>query len=226
MKRCPECFETYEDSMKFCDGDGTPLVDETTLLRAVVELAPPYKDETPPSGNGWVIGTFGVAIGVMLCLFLYVVNSAMMDNAARRSEDDEPRPAAVRQSEPARPLQVASALTPAATPTPAESPMPEAEEPEADVPPAPPAATPNKTVPAGLNNGPVSTGAGRKDAGNGQTVIQMKDGTAVEVEAAWEDGKGIWYRRSGIVTFVARDRVEAITGRSHEEPTPTPVSAP
>ncbi|HXH69318.1 MAG TPA: hypothetical protein VNI60_03120, partial [Pyrinomonadaceae bacterium] len=31
MKRCPTCKRTFDDSMKFCQTDGTPLVDATEM---------------------------------------------------------------------------------------------------------------------------------------------------------------------------------------------------
>lgn len=221
MKQCPECYEIYEDSMKFCDGDGTPLVDETTLLRAAIELAAPYNDETTPSRNAWIMGTCGVGVGIVLCLFFFT----MMQNAAPPLREDESRPAVVMQSAPARPLQAASALAPEESPTPVESLTPEAEESET-VTPSAPTALPNKTVPAGLNNGPVSTGAGRKDAGHGETVIRLKDGASVEVEAVWEDGQGVWYRRGPLVTFVERSRIEDITELPKPEASPTQSPEP
>ena len=34
MKRCPNCQKTYADSMKFCQTDGTPLVEKSTECAA------------------------------------------------------------------------------------------------------------------------------------------------------------------------------------------------
>jgi hypothetical protein len=46
MKKCPTCERTFEDSMRFCQSDGTPLVD-------VVEEAPvdPYKTIVSPAAD-------------------------------------------------------------------------------------------------------------------------------------------------------------------------------
>ena len=106
-----------------------------------------------------------------------------------------------------KPSQVA--LVPAnnqipATPSPTESPAEEAASPS----PAAPAATP---PPAALNNGPIATGTTRDLAGAEHAIIKMKDGSTVEADAAWEDAQGVWYRRSGLVSFVEKSRVEAIT---------------
>ena len=92
-------------------------------------------------------------------------------------------------------------------------------EPEASPEPAPVTTEESATVAARLNQGPVSTGQRKKDAEEvAQTVIQMNDGTSVEVDAAWEDGQGVWYRRGGMVAFVASERVKAITGRAAQKP--------
>ena len=48
-------------------------------------------------------------------------------------------------------------------------------------------------------------------AGGDRAIIKMKDGSTVEADAAWEDAQGIWFRRSGLVSFVEKSRVEAIT---------------
>ena len=69
--------------------------------------------------------------------------------------------------------------------------------------------------------------AGREEKGErvgDKTIIQMNDGTSVEVDAAWSDRQGIWYRRGGLVSFVESNRVKAI--RAREEPKPAAVSSP
>ena len=49
----------------------------------------------------------------------------------------------------------------------------------------------------------------------------MKDGSSLEADAAWEDAQGIWFRRSGVVSFLEKSRVEAIT----EPPPKRPAAA-
>jgi hypothetical protein len=48
MKRCPNCQRTYEDNMKFCQADGTPLVDDAPQAD---EANDPFKTvlANPPS---------------------------------------------------------------------------------------------------------------------------------------------------------------------------------
>jgi Zn-finger nucleic acid-binding protein len=40
--------------------------------------------------------------------------------------------------------------------------------------------------------------------------LRLADGTAIEVEEAWEDAQGVWYRRGGVTHLVERSRVRAI----------------
>ncbi len=40
--------------------------------------------------------------------------------------------------------------------------------------------------------------------------LHLVDGTAIEVDDAWEDAQGIWYRRGGVTHLVDRARVRAI----------------
>ncbi|MEQ1644352.1 MAG: hypothetical protein ABL959_12975, partial [Pyrinomonadaceae bacterium] len=34
MKKCPNCQATFDDNMRFCQTDGTPLVDDTPVVDA------------------------------------------------------------------------------------------------------------------------------------------------------------------------------------------------
>jgi hypothetical protein len=47
MKKCPVCEKTFEDSMRFCQSDGTPLVDD--VAEAPID---PYKTIVSPAGVG------------------------------------------------------------------------------------------------------------------------------------------------------------------------------
>jgi Zn-finger nucleic acid-binding protein len=40
--------------------------------------------------------------------------------------------------------------------------------------------------------------------------LRLMDGTAVEVDDAWEDSQGIWYRRGGVTHLIDRSRVKKI----------------
>jgi hypothetical protein len=167
-----------------------------------------------------VVATFGLLGGIVLSLFVsaFVFGSWRDENRATPVGTERPGSAEMRGA-PARPAQTASALKPEANPTPAETPTPEEEEAEQAAAPSPapaPSAAP-RPLPATLNQGPVSTGGGRTEGAQGQTLISLTDGTRVEADAAWEDSQGVWYRRGALVSFVERARVATIIGRAQPE---------
>jgi Zn-finger nucleic acid-binding protein len=50
--------------------------------------------------------------------------------------------------------------------------------------------------------------------------LRLSDGSVLEVEQAWEDAQGVWYRRGGLTQFVPRERVKKIerpTSRAEAE---------
>ena len=209
MKQCPECNELFDDQKAFCDMDGSELIDQTESLSAALSNV-----EAPSSGNSsaWVTGAIGGLIGVIICVLLYMLFLL----PGRQSDLEQDRRAAeTKETTVVKPSQVA--LVPAnnqipATETPSPSPAEEAASPS----PAAPAATP---PPAALNNGPIATGT-KEAAKSEHAIIKMKDGSTVEADAAWEDAQGVWFRRSGLVSFVDKSRVEAIT-----EPQKKPAAA-
>ena len=202
MKQCPECNERFDDQKAFCDMDGSALVDQTDSLRAALTQA-----NASSSGNSsvWVTGAIGGLIGVIVCVLLYIV---FLAPGRQNAIDQERRGTESKETRPVTPNQVA--LMPAnnqihatETPSPTETESPAAASPS----PAAPAATP---APAALNNGPIATG-GKQLSNSEHAIIKMKDGSTVEADAAWEDAQGVWFRRSGLVSFVEKSRVEAIT---------------
>lgn len=46
--------------------------------------------------------------------------------------------------------------------------------------------------------------------------LRLTDGTSIEFDDAWEDARGIWYRKGGMVSLMARDRVAAIERKTVE----------
>jgi hypothetical protein len=201
MKQCPECNELFDDQKAFCDMDGSELMDQTDSLRAALSNA-----NVPSSGNSsvWVTGAIGGLIGVIICVLLY-----MLFLLPGRQSDLEQDRRAAQTKEPTVVQPSRAALVPANNQIPATEPSPTETESPAEVPsPVAPAATP---PPAALNNGPIATGTTRDLAGGDRAIIKMKDGTTVEADAAWEDAQGVWFRRSGLVSFVEKSRVEAIT---------------
>ncbi|HZH89514.1 MAG TPA: lytic transglycosylase domain-containing protein [Pyrinomonadaceae bacterium] len=47
--------------------------------------------------------------------------------------------------------------------------------------------------------------------------LLLVDGTAIEVDEAWDDAEGVWYRRGGMTNFVERARVKMIERKGNEK---------
>lgn len=214
MKQCPECQQHFEDSQNFCDADGTPLRDETELLREALKT-PGETVPTLPVQKMWPIVTIGILIGVIICLGAYVV---MITKAPQNAEPD-------KKPETAK-LNTSTQSAQAATIRPEALPSPTVEEPVAE---ASPTESPAETAAevaesteetASLNNTPISTN--RQDGEKrGRTIIKLKGGVRVEADAAWEDRMGIWYRQGGLVSYVERDRIESIGEPPKPKTSPT-----
>jgi cytoskeletal protein RodZ len=227
MKRCPECYEVYENNDKFCEVDGEPLLADPALpppdaasAKAFAEsetahAAEVYVNESERRLEVWMVGAAGVVLGVVICVGVYAAFNVWSDN----SDSKDPKGPAFT-SRAREPIQSSRPPPPRSetTPEPQET---ETIEPEESTEPQPAPAEENSVVAARLNQGPVSTGQRKKDNDDSvgvQTTIQMNDGTTVEVDAAWEDGQGVWYRRGGMVAFVDSQRVKAIIGRAVPKP--------
>lgn len=222
MKRCPRCYETYDESEKFCELDGQPLLAEPTLsvphsastVASLTSLSPNAEvSRSNQQKEVWFVGTAGVVLGIVVCVGAYLAYGLWNDDSGFK-EPSAPAFAAQTRD----PMPESRPQAPRSEPTvaPEETETPE---PEASPEPAPTTTEESNTVAAQLNQGPVSTGQRKKQAEEAvQTVIQMNDGSSVEVDAAWEDGQGVWYRRGGMVAFVESQRVKAITGRAAQKP--------
>ena len=59
MKKCPTCERTFEDSMRFCQSDGTPLVDDTPVdpYKTMVARPEDIAAAIPPSSDAPVAET-------------------------------------------------------------------------------------------------------------------------------------------------------------------------
>jgi type IV secretory pathway VirB10-like protein len=212
MKECPECGEVFDDQKAFCDIDGSALVDQTDVLREALTQA-----NAARKSSAWVTGAIGGLIGVILCVLLYIAFLA----PSREDLQEQARQSQPKETTPVKPAQAAPLTMqsqPVEAPSPSETASPEAEPSPTQAPAAP---TP---PPAALNNGPIATG--NRIINNGErAIIKMKDGTSVEADAAWEDAQGVWFRRSGLVSFVERSRVEAIT-EPPRRPAPAETKTP
>lgn len=212
MKRCPQCYKTYDDEERFCEADGQELLADPSFIPRIEIVAAPA-----PAARAvwWPAAALGILVGVVIGAGIFAVGLLM---SPQESND---RPAMTQAAEPREPIVTRPAVTSNSAPTPVaeESPSPDAEE-QAEAAPSPVPET--KTASVQLNQGPISTGEKKTKAGesesNVQTVIEMNDGSTLQVDAAWEDKQGVWYRRSGLVSFVDNSRVKAIT-TTRVEPT-------
>lgn len=215
MKRCPQCYEVYDEEERFCEADGVELLADPTSTPNQRAVPPP----PPVAGSAWLpAAALGVLIGIGIGVGIFAIATLTSGSA-----DAEPR--VVRETPPVReqaPTLRATVANPAPTPQAEESPSPEGEE-EAEAEASPQAPEDKSATVAEFHRGPISTGKKVKTEESEtalQTVIEMHDGSTLDVEAAWEDKQGIWYRRSGLVSFVESSRVKAITLRKGVTKTP------
>jgi hypothetical protein len=213
------CKEHFADEQKFCDTDGTPLMDK-------VRKGPGLNAEAlPPIENGratqvWPIVTIGVLIGVIICLTAYAV--MMTPPADKDGRNNRGESAKLNPSERSLPV------TPARTePIPAASipqPSPEATATETASP-TPAVAEASQSPAAALNTGPISTDREHGEK-RGRMLIKLKTGVTVEADAAWADQLGIWYRKGGLVSYVERDRIESIAEPPQPKTSPAETNKP
>lgn len=229
MKRCPRCYETYDGPEKFCELDGQLLLADPAFSMASAvgsagysekSLAKAEVSKSDQQREVWFVGTAGAVLGIVVCVGGYLAYGLWNDDSGFK---DPSAPAFSVQTRDPIPASRPQAPRPELVMAPEES---ASLEPEASPEPSSVPTEEINAVAARLNQGPVSTGQRRKDSDEKvQTVIQMNDGTSVEVEAAWEEGQGIWYRRGGLVSFVEREKVKSISESVPRLP-PNPVAAP
>lgn len=192
MKYCPLCESVFEDTDWYCELDGTQL-DE-------LENADQPEVSKAKTGENWVILSI-VAFGAVLITFI-LVTFALQRLKSGGVEQSSARPSAkyVVAEQPV------SLSPPLAAPSETPSPSPEAS-PSPSVTPSPTAQAEAAKVRS--DSSPVSTGADENGKSR-RIVIQLTNGTDIEVDNAWETGEGIWYRSGGVITLLARERVKAI----------------
>jgi type IV secretory pathway VirB10-like protein len=218
MKQCPECKQHFADSQNFCDADGSPLRDDTELLREALQ-SPAETIPTLPGQKIWPIVTIGILIGVIICLGVYVV---MLTRPTENVETSKkPETAKLNTSN-----QFAQPVTirPEALPSPTAEEAVAEESPTESPTPTPVEVVNNEPSPS-LNEGAISTNR-QEGEKRGRTIIKLKSGVRVEADAAWEDRMGIWYRQGGLVSYVERDRIESIGEPAQPKTSPTQNDKP
>ena len=146
----------------------------------------------------------GVVGGVVLSAALFIVYSVARNEPAESPQLIARAPQAVTSTRPSMPSSTAPLARATATPledadTTDSEPAPEMQEEEQSVP-----------VTTKVNQGPIST-SGQKNESDARTIIQLHDGTSIDVDAAWKEGQGIWYRRGGLVSFLDSKDVKSIS---------------
>jgi len=223
MKRCPQCGEEFANQQTFCDLDGVALLSDEDWLRqsfghGIEALRDDSAEETKQSSAPpWLMGIGGVFVGVMLCAFAYLLLIWPPQKAKEPPHE--------RQASQPREVIAARPNHPVAEPIPTDTPLPEASDNPSPQPseanqPQPAEVTLPKISP-NLNDQSVSTGE-KAQTETKRAVILMKDGSSVEADAAWQDTQGVWYRRSGLVSFVESSRVAKITDVSQPKSSESP----
>ena len=222
MKRCPQCYQPYPDSEVFCELDGKPLLDDiraTSPVGKVVDTQQPVLDASAQKREARLMVIIGVMVGMLVTSLGYAGYSVFSAYYPAAEEENLPvsRVETVDTRQPA-PQTRTVVIDPSPSPEAEVSPSPEAEAEAEDTAKA-------DTVAAHLNQGPVSTGerGEKKEERSDKTIIEMTDGTRVEVDAAWQDNQGVWYRRGGLVSFVESKRIKGIQTR--QEPKAEPVNS-
>jgi len=190
MKRCPECNSLFPDTEKFCELDGTALI-ETADNREFIELPPSRSKQTPL----FIVATVGVVIGVLLALMYLVLTR---DKAPKPIASSTSTPAIAPQTLPPRPSSRQADSVPSPTIEPSPSPSPSAE-PSPSVQPSPEQVK--------LSVSPISTARGQNA---GPLTIKLNTGVTIEADEAWQTSEGIWYRKGGMVALLDPKDIKAV----------------
>jgi len=190
MKRCPECNSLFPDTEKFCELDGTALI-EAADNREFIELPPSRSKQTPL----FIVATVGVVIGVLLALMYLVLTR---DKAPKPIASSTSTPALAPQTLPPRPSSRQADSVPSPTIEPSPSPSPSAE-PSPSVQPSPEQVK--------LSISPISTARGQNA---GPLTIKLNTGVTIEADEAWQTSEGIWYRKGGMVALLDPKDIKAV----------------
>jgi hypothetical protein len=237
MKFCPRCRVFYYHSEKYCETDGSPLLDHSNLRAAALSTSAMRRNVEPAQPKGWLIGGVGICIGVVFLVLIFTARfilpgaeqPGVQDVPAYMTQLGKPQaaqPAAERTPGPAQasilslpPETLPAAAAPStAAATASTQAVAEASSKLPIVQPRP--------VMASLNDGAVSTGLAGKQQAPGRAILHLKDGTNLEVDAAWEDRGGIWYRQGALVSFTERNRIQAITESAVPKESPKAADTP
>jgi hypothetical protein len=204
MNYCLTCGRHHEESDKFCDQDGTPLVAVETVAGRSGKVS------RRAIGAAALFAGAAAVCAVILVAYLY-------SSAGRESPPQSNQQLAIGERDAAMSRRSAGPAT--STPTPAEAtPTPEQSPTPSPTPTTtPPPATPESPL-AVLSDSPASTSG----SPGGQLVIRLDDGTSVTADDAWRARDGVWYRRGSMVSLIDPARIRSIERRQQQSPTPGP----
>ncbi len=206
---CPICKQTYDRNQKFCEEDGARLV---TAPSAVTEERGSARS-TPPQTN-WASGAVGIVVGLIVAVGGVGIYSVLTNNPETQSPREQTPLTAASAERPVPLPAVEQIVTPTPEDNSEEKPSPEGDTEEALSPePSPiasatPGPSPQATRLSSVGASPISTAVIK--GGSNAAKISFNDGSSIEADDAWEDAKGVWYRRGSLVTFIEREHVNAV----------------
>lgn len=211
MKRCPSCYELYGEENKFCELDGEKLFADPVLTTLPAKPKPARRPRR--QGELWLMGAVGLVVGLLIAT-IGIAFFASLPKAETSVVTPSARVVPARSENRARQRQP---HWPIASPLFAyESDDAEPEKSESSNEDGTGAGETEHSAKEEVTAGPISTGARTKQKPSDRplmTLVQMTDGTELEVDAAWKDGNGVWFRRGNLVSHVEGHRVRAITAR-------------
>jgi len=190
MKRCPECNSLFPGTEKFCELDGTALI-ETADNSEFIELPLNRARQFPL----FIVATVGLVIGVLLALMYLVLTR---DKVPPPIGSSTSAPATAPQTLPPRPLARQADSVPSPTIEPSPSPSPSVE-PSPSVQPSP------EQVKLSISQ--ISTARGQNA---GPLTIKLNTGVTIEADEAWQTSEGIWYRKGGMVALLDPKDIKAV----------------
>ena len=155
MKRCPQCYQPYADSERFCELDGQQLLNDisaTSPVGKVVDTQTAVLDASAQKREMRMMVIIGVMVGMIVTSLGYAGYSLFLVNPAEESDVPVSRVEPVDTRQPTQPTRSAI-REPSPAPEEEASPSPEAEAEAVEE-----ETAKAETTAAHLNQGPVSTG--------------------------------------------------------------------
>ena len=214
MKHCPACGESYDDQRNYCENDGTQLV-VVSQPQEINSLGGAPKPLSPPGRGQQTLITLliGLALGVISCAALLAIYRTLpQEREPAAAPPQQTKDISVAPTMPPQPVPAEPATTPTSTPT-AE---------------ATPTASPTPTRDSrrqddglsALSDAPAATsGAGGHAAQ--PVILHLTDGTTILADEAWRAPQGVWYRRGGVISLLARARLHSVERFTAPSPSPS-----